>query len=142
MSRTSRQRDLIIGVVVLTLVTEIGCSPTIRMPDLFHPGSAQQQRAEALDHDPYPLDDAGPAIVGGRPPGYERPVPEVERARAFFSKLPGTGRASTYISTPTIQSVPTPYVTAPLAQPAPQSYAPLPISPPAQTTPTPPPFRY
>jgi 2-oxoglutarate dehydrogenase E2 component (dihydrolipoamide succinyltransferase) len=39
------------------------------------------QRAEAIYHDPYPLNDVGPEIVGGRPLAYQQPLNEVERSR-------------------------------------------------------------
>jgi hypothetical protein len=62
-----------------------GCTPEIhrymRFPDFFHPGNAGYQRAEAIEHDPYTLNDIAPPVVGGRPLGYQAGVPEVERAR-------------------------------------------------------------
>ena len=110
-----------------------GCSPTVRWPNLYHPGTAQQQRAEALVHDPYPLDDAGPEIVGGRPVGYQRPVLEVERARMFFSNLPGAGRVPTQLAPlPPAQPVPSPYVSPPSAPAVPYPYGPPPSSQPAR----------
>ena len=70
-----------------------GCTPEvhrhIKFPDLFHPGNAPNQRAEAIEHDPYPLDDAGPPVVGGRPLGYQAGVPEVERSRLNAPPPPG-----------------------------------------------------
>ena len=64
-----------------------GC-PTIRMPDLYHPGSAGYQRANALQFDPYPLDDVAPPVAGGRPREYDRPIPEVKRGQTFTPKRP------------------------------------------------------
>ncbi len=145
------------------LLTAVGCSPYMRYPNFFHPGTAQQQRAEALVHDPYPLDDVGPEIVGGRPLAYQRPVLEVERARDFYSKLPAAGRTPVYTPAPTIQAPPVPYGPAVPVQPTPPGYSPAPLgysatpqsvtpalqgyvpppSPqPATTAPTPPPYRY
>jgi hypothetical protein len=141
-SNPLRQRCLIVAVVVPALVMAIGCSPTIRWPNLLHPGTAQQQRAEALVHDPYPLDDVGPPIVGGRPPGYQQPVPEVVRARQFVNSLPGAGRVPVYAPAPAIQAPPLPNVPAPSAPPVPQGYVPAPSPQPAPVAPTPPPFRY
>ncbi len=59
----------------------LGCSATVRKPQLLHPGPADYQRYNATQFDPYPPNDLGPAIVGGRPSGYEQPRPEVVRAR-------------------------------------------------------------
>jgi hypothetical protein len=72
--------------VVLSILPAIaGCTAEIhryvRFPDFMSPGWAQQQRAEAIEHDPYTLNDIGPEVVGGRPREYMQPVPEVARAR-------------------------------------------------------------
>jgi hypothetical protein len=67
------------GTMAVTLFA--GCSPTIRMPRLESPGTAGFQRHNAEQFDPYPQNDMGPEIVGGRPPDYAVPVPEVQRAR-------------------------------------------------------------
>ncbi|MEM6331695.1 MAG: hypothetical protein AAF790_15800 [Planctomycetota bacterium] len=58
-----------------------GCGPYFRTPNWLHPGPAGPQRSDAILFDPYPLDDVGPDVVGSRPRGYQRPVPEVTRAR-------------------------------------------------------------
>jgi hypothetical protein len=77
----------------LAVVVIPGCTPEvhryIKFPDLFHPGNAPYQRAEAIEHDPYPLDDAGPQVVGGRPLAYQAGVPEVERSRLNAPPPPG-----------------------------------------------------
>jgi hypothetical protein len=59
------------------------CSPTIRKPQLAHPGTAPVQRYNATQFDPYPPPDLGPEIVGGRPIDYLVPVPEVKRANQY-----------------------------------------------------------
>jgi hypothetical protein len=72
-------------VVSVAAAISAGCTPEahryIRFPNLLHPGWAGQQRAEAIEHDPYPLDDVGPEVVGGWPREYQRPLNEVERVR-------------------------------------------------------------
>lgn len=79
---------------ILTALIATGCGPTFRTPNLFHPGPAGPQRTEAIYHDPYPLDDVAPEIVGGRPREYQRPVPEVVRGRLLNAQpvvsVPGT----------------------------------------------------
>jgi hypothetical protein len=70
---------LILGGVALASLT--ACSPTIRLPRLASPGTAAFQRANAEQFDPYPQNDMGPPIVGGRPREYQVPIPEVNRAR-------------------------------------------------------------
>ena len=82
---------LMIAALLGTAAT--GCTPEvrnyIRFPNFSQPGWAHQQRFDALEHDPYPLDDMGPEVVGGRPREYQRPIPEVERARQGTAPPPG-----------------------------------------------------
>jgi len=40
------------------------------------PGTIWQQRNRAVQFDPYPIDHMGPAIVGGRPREYAKPLAE------------------------------------------------------------------
>jgi hypothetical protein len=68
-----------VSSVMVVMLT--ACSPTIRMPRLESPGTAGFQRHNAEQFDPYPQNDMGPPIVGGRPPDYAVPRPAVERAR-------------------------------------------------------------
>ena len=63
------------------LCTAVGCSSAVRLPRLPSPGPAQYQRAAAQDFDPYPLNDLGPEIVGGRPREFQKPLDEVTRSR-------------------------------------------------------------
>jgi len=95
-----------------------GCTPEVhrykRFPDFFHPGWVQQQRNDAVAHDPYPLDDVGPEIVGGRPREYQRPLNEVQRARM---KAPPP-IALQPIPVPSFPTAPPPVVTTPYPPPA------------------------
>jgi hypothetical protein len=104
--------------VVLAAASFIGCTSEahryIRFPDLAHPGWAQEQRNDAVAHDPYPLDDVGPEIVGGRPREYQRPLNEVERAR-MKARPP---IALQPIPVPTLPAAPPPIVTMPNPPPA------------------------
>lgn len=67
----------------MAIVPLAACSPTIRKPQWLHPGPAPLQRANAVQFDPYPPNDLGPKIVGGRPLDYAVPLNEVTRARQF-----------------------------------------------------------
>jgi hypothetical protein len=96
-----------------------GC-PRIRMPDFYHPGSAGQQRAAALQFDPYPLDDVAPPVAGTRPREYDRPIPEVKRGQTYTPKRPTLQPiAWPVLSLPTF-----PDLTAPPAAGAPYQFAP------------------
>ncbi|TWT99678.1 hypothetical protein Pla108_06210 [Botrimarina colliarenosi] len=66
---------------LLTLAA--GCGPNVRKPSLFDPGNAATQQYNAIYHDPYPMPDVAPEIVGGRPREYAQPVPEAARARGL-----------------------------------------------------------
>jgi hypothetical protein len=52
----------------------------------------QKQQAEAVVHDPYPQHDIAPSDLGGRPPGYQQPLPEPVRNRLFPDAMPWLGR--------------------------------------------------
>ena len=45
----------------------------------FGQGSIDRQKNRAVVFDPYPLNDIGPPIVGGRPREYANPLPEAQR---------------------------------------------------------------
>lgn len=74
-------RAALAGCFVATLL--VGCNGTVRKPSFLNPGNTSTQRYNAIVHDPYPLDDVGPEIVGGRPREYQDPVPEVRRSQSF-----------------------------------------------------------
>lgn len=135
-------------VLLIALVAWTGCSPAVRWPNLYHPGPAAYQRAEAVVHDPYPLNDVGPEIVGGRPRGYQVPLSEVERSRIFSQRRATAPLSIPWLSTPppapqpiaapysTPAAVPPPYALP--AQPVPAPYSsPTPVAPaaPYQYTP-------
>ena len=102
----------------------------IHFPDFAHPGPAAVQRAEAIQHDPYPLDDVGPEIVGGRPLAYQRPVNEVDRARMAPSP---TGILQP-IPVPGTSVVAPPVVSSRFAVAPPQAAVPLATTPPPIVT--------
>ncbi|MGD9646054.1 MAG: hypothetical protein AB7U73_10095 [Pirellulales bacterium] len=75
------------SLVGLLLGGAVGCagrSPTQQatfgLPKVFA-GPSQIQRERATQFDPYPDQDMGPEVVGGRPLDYNRQIPEVERSR-------------------------------------------------------------
>src|SRR4029079_9038545 len=117
-------------VAVLLLSLAAGCTPEIhryvQFPDLAHPGPAYVQRARAIQHDPYPLNDIAPAIDGGRPLAYQISVPEVDRALRTPPRpvvLPAAAPLGGAVVAPPAMS--SPYAVAP-----PQSAAPLSAAPP------------
>lgn len=129
----SRHAFRFIAFAAMTL-SAIGCTPEahryIRFPNLASPGPAPYQRAEAIRHDPYPLNDVGPEIEGGRPREYQQPVNEVERARM------ATPRALGVQPVPFLPIAPPPIVgPAPVVAPPPVITTPYPAAPPLPPTP-------
>ena len=92
------------------------CGGCLATPNVVHPGTEDYQQARARVFEPYPENEPGPPIVGGRPREYQNPVAEVNRV------IPRPGEVIVW---PYPQAV----VQAPLAQPAivtapPQIYVP------------------
>jgi hypothetical protein len=47
----------------------------------YRPGPAAYLQAQAERFDPYPENEPGPRVEGSRPRDYQKPIPEVDRAR-------------------------------------------------------------
>src|SRR4051812_20229123 len=71
------------GIASLVITMAGGCALEVERlrQSIAHPGPVAYQRDQAIQHDPYPLDDVGPEVVGARPREFQRPLNEVERAR-------------------------------------------------------------
>jgi hypothetical protein len=67
------------AVVSLALAALTGCA--LPPPQFSAPGPAVYQQKRAQLFDPYPENDVGPPVVGGRPQSYENPIAEPSRAR-------------------------------------------------------------
>ena len=75
-----------LGTGLLLLGVIAGChskagEPTMAMPSLAHPRSADIQQKRALRYDPYPETKVGPEMVGVRPREYQNPPVEASRAK-------------------------------------------------------------
>jgi hypothetical protein len=68
----------LIGLAFLGCLFFTGCQAS-RYAERFGLGTIDKQKAKAADFDPYPLNDIGPSVVGGRPPGFFNPLPEPRR---------------------------------------------------------------
>jgi len=77
----TRPRSFGLGLVLLLGIS--GCK-SLAEPNWLHPGSDPAQRCRALRYDPYPENDAGPAVVGSRPREYQKELPETSRSRWFL----------------------------------------------------------
>lgn len=76
-----KTRSAALIIVLVVMLPLAACSSAIRKPQLLHPGPAGFQRNNAEQFDPFPSNDMGPEIVGGRPRGFLKPPNEVTRAR-------------------------------------------------------------
>ena len=76
---------LLMVFFALWLTVSVGCRG-YRTPFNTSPGTYRQQRFEAVAHDPYPQDDLGPEVVGGRPRDYQKPVAEPVRDKMYSQK--------------------------------------------------------
>lgn len=137
-------------ILAFGLLTLPACSQTIRKPRLASPGTAPIQRYNATQFDPYPQTDMGPEIVGGRPPDFAVPVPEVERARQFrrgehtiATQGPPAGVfVPTYPQTPSGLPPASPPIGAPTYPPATLPTYPSAVPTYPQATSMPPPVEY
>ena len=68
-----------ICLMVAAIVVLTGCSAR---PWWGPPGTIYQQRNNAVLHDPFPDNQAGPEIVGGRPMGFEQPWTEARNSQS------------------------------------------------------------
>ncbi len=57
------------------------CGGCLATPNVFHPGTEAHQQDRARIFEPYPENEPGPPIVGGRPREYQNPVAEVDRVK-------------------------------------------------------------
>jgi hypothetical protein len=137
--RANNRTAILVGLIATSLM---GCAPEMAglQQSFAHPGPAAYQRAQAIRHDPYVLNDVGPEVVGGRPRDYLIPVNEVERERmgaTLPAGLAPPAPAPAVVVGPVPGSAPT-YVPGP----APGAPPYLPVGPPIVTTPAPaaPPF--
>ncbi len=77
------------------LITFGGCANRQGWGFASGQGTVERQKSRAVVHDPYPLNDIGPPVLGGRPREYFDPQAEVKRTHAVDQQFPqsfGFGR--------------------------------------------------
>ena len=75
-------------LAILLLILPVGCA-TNRPYGLFTPGTVEQKRQRATVHDPYPDQNLGPEVVGGRPRDFQEPLPEAVKNRLYVDSVLG-----------------------------------------------------
>ncbi|TWU16519.1 membrane or secreted protein [Allorhodopirellula heiligendammensis] len=78
----------IVSCLLFSLVLT-GCRSGSCLPPA---GSLNQQRADAIVHDPFPLADIGPDDDSARPLSYQKSLPEPVRDRIVADSMPWLGR--------------------------------------------------
>jgi hypothetical protein len=82
--RLGKEPDMARGcwaaVLVAWVVFAAGCG-WARPRWLGGPGRIEQQQARAVVHDPFPDNQLGPEVVGGRPREYAQQVPQAVRSQ-------------------------------------------------------------
>ncbi len=63
------------------------CAVGLPRRGLGAPGPSQYQRDRATYNDPYPDNDIGPPVVGGRPRDFEQQQPEPARLPRVIDRL-------------------------------------------------------
>lgn len=78
------------AVATAVLMLSAGCQSS-RYAEPFGFGTMDRQKARAADFDPYPLNDIGPPVMGGRPRGFMEPTPEPSRIEQQAKGNPWAG---------------------------------------------------
>jgi hypothetical protein len=73
-----------VAILCLTVLSTVGCQGSQLgskrwSGGVFGQGTEERQKYRAASFDPYPLNDIGPEVVGGRPRGFQNPLPEANR---------------------------------------------------------------
>ena len=61
------------------LLSCVGCASRPGWGFKWGQGNTNRQKARAAVHDPFPLNDIGPEVIGGRPREFYNPEPEAVR---------------------------------------------------------------
>lgn len=80
----SKTRFSLLLLIASASVTGCASRPGWGIPG-FGQGTVDRQSARAVYHDPYPLNDIGPEVVGGRPREFAQPMPEATRNQRYYS---------------------------------------------------------
>lgn len=71
---------ILAGLAILVLLS--GCASRPGWGQAWGQGTSDRQKARAVVHDPYTLNDIGPEVVGGRPREFMNPQSEAKRQHA------------------------------------------------------------
>jgi len=86
----SRKLSIKLIFCCATLISLGGCANRQGWGFASGQGTIDRQKSRAVVHDPYPLNDIGPPVMGGRPREYYDPQAEVTRSRAVDQQFPSS----------------------------------------------------
>ena len=89
--------------ITLIALVAIACSGCHLRPNLGPPGTIGMQRSRAVLHDPYPIDELGPPVIGGRPKGFDRPQAEATNLQEVRGSMFGGNSSYQPAPNPAIQ---------------------------------------
>lgn len=96
MDRYSKIHSYFSGLTIVALSGFfVGCGST--QLNLGPPGTIGMQRERAVIHDPYPSTDLGPPIVGGRPAGFDLPLPPTKSLQVNPHRIEPTGNRGGFV---------------------------------------------
>ena len=75
--------------LLVLLLASGGCATRSGWGFPWGQGTVDRQKARAVVHDPYPLNDIGPEVMGGRPRDFMTPLPEAKRNQLGSGVQPG-----------------------------------------------------
>jgi hypothetical protein len=113
-------RILILIALLLLLPTCCGCATKVAgftLPNVSHPGTEATQQARAQVYEPYPENEPGPPVVGGRPREYQDPRAEVLRVQPRLGE-------PVFAPSPQLQVPQQPISQPPIVTPPPAIYCP------------------
>ena len=77
-------RARVLAAILILMCPLTGC---YLRPNFGPPGTIGMQRSRAVLHDPYPSNELGPPIVGGRPRGFDNPQAQAENLQEVRNSL-------------------------------------------------------
>ncbi|GIW98410.1 MAG: hypothetical protein KatS3mg111_1743 [Pirellulaceae bacterium] len=85
-----RQEHICLALIISLAPLMVGCANRAGWGFWWGQGTIERQKARAAIHDPYPLNDIGPEVVGGRPREFASPQPEPVRQHVLENQFPST----------------------------------------------------
>ena len=117
----------IVSLIALSVVLPPCCGCQLDTPNLAHPGTEANQQARAKVFEPYPDNEMGPPVVGGRPREYQDPRPSFAILQDMHpNRAAGPQPGEPLATCPQPQVLQTPIAQPQIITPPPAIYTPPP----------------